>query len=212
MSINTILFDFDGTLIDTNELIYNSFVHTFSQFGYSFSKEEILQFNGPPLKETFSKINPELADEMIRTYREHNAKHHNDYVKLFPNVRETLSALKEKGLQLAIVSAKMRVGVEQGLEITNIGSYFDAVITIDDVVHPKPHPEPVIKALKELGASPTEAIMVGDNYHDILSGNHAGTKTAGVAWSVKGVEYLKQYEPTYILQDMTDLLPIVEAS
>ena len=212
MSINTVLFDFDGTLIDTNELIYKSFVYTFDKFGYSFTKDEILLFNGPPLRETFSNINPELADEMIRTYREHNAKHHDEYVKLFPNVRETLTTLKENGYQLAIVSAKMREGVEQGLEITKIGSYFDTIVTIDDVINPKPHPEPVVKALTELNTPPAEAIMVGDNYHDILSGNHAGTKTAGVSWSIKGEEYLKQYNPTYMLQDMTDLLPIVGAS
>src|SRR5690625_4218462 len=68
MTINTILFDFDGTLVDTNELIYHSFVHTFDTYGYSFSKEEILTFNGPPLRDTFQKINPNLVDEMVETY------------------------------------------------------------------------------------------------------------------------------------------------
>lgn len=209
MSIKTVLFDFDGTLIDTNELIYRSFIYTFDQYGYKFTDEEILQFNGPPLQETFSKINPDLADEMVRTYREHNAKHHDEYVKLFPNVQETLDVLQENGFQLAIVSAKMRVGVEQGMEITNLSSYFDTIITIDDVTNPKPHPESVHKALENLFAEPEQAIMIGDNYHDIKAGNKAGTKTAGVAWSTKGEAYLQQYNPTYMLKDMTDLLEIV---
>lgn len=209
MSIKTVLFDFDGTLIDTNDLINKSFLYTFEQFGYSFTEKEILQFNGPPLQKTFSQINPQLAEEMIQTYREHNAKYHDEYVTLFPNVKETLDALQQAGLKLAIVSAKMRAGVNQGLEITNIGSYFDTIITIDDVSNPKPHPESVLKALENLYAEPTQAIMVGDNYHDILSGNKAGTKTAGVAWSVKGEAYLQQYNPTYMLEDMIDLLKIV---
>lgn len=209
MSIKTVLFDFDGTLIDTNELINKSFKYTFEQFGYSFTEEEILQFNGPPLQKTFSQINPELAEEMIQTYREHNGKHHDEYVSLFPNVLETLDALKQSGFKLAIVSAKMRAGVDQGLEVTNIGSYFDTIVTIDDVSNPKPHPESVLKALENLYAEPTQSIMVGDNYHDILSGNKAGTKTAGVAWSVKGEAYLQQYNPTYMLDDMIDLLKIV---
>lgn len=209
MSIKTVLFDFDGTLIDTNELINKSFFYTFEQFGYSFSEEEILQFNGPPLQKTFTQINPQLAEEMIQTYREHNSKYHDEYVTLFPNVKETLDALKQAGFKLAIVSAKMRAGVDQGLEITNIGSYFDTIVTIDDVVNPKPHPESVLKALENLYAQPDEAIMVGDNYHDILSGNKAGTKTAGVAWSIKGEAYLRQYNPTYMIDDMIDLLKIV---
>lgn len=209
MMIKTVLFDFDGTLIDTNDLIYHSFDYTFKKFGYSFTEEEILQFNGPPLRETFSKINPELAEEMIETYREHNAAHHAEYVKLFPNVKETLDILQEKGYDLGVVTAKMREGVEQGMEITGIGSYFDTIITIDDVTNPKPHPEPVLKALEKLNAVPDTAIMIGDNYHDIIAGNKAGTKTAGVSWSVKGKEYLKQFNPTYMLEDMTDLLAIV---
>lgn len=209
MMIKTILFDFDGTLVDTNELIYHSFAYTFKKFGYSFSKEEIMQFNGPPLAQTFSELNPELADDMIRTYREHNHKYHEQYVKLFPNVKETLEVLKEKGFELGVVTAKMREGVELGMEITGIGPYFDTIVTIDDVIHPKPHPEPVKKALERLDAEPETAIMVGDNYHDIVAGNKAGTKTAGVAWSLRGKEYLKKYNPTYILDDMTDLLTIV---
>jgi len=209
MNINTVLFDFDGTLIDTNELIYKSFVYTFEKFGYSFTKEEILQFNGPPLQDTFSTLNPELAGEMLHTYRAHNAEHHDEYVSLFPNVRETLDVLKENEFQLAIVSAKMRSGVDQGMEITDIGSYFDTIITIDDVENPKPHPESVFKALQSLAAKPEQAIMVGDNYHDIQAGNKAGTKTAGVSWSLKGEAYLQQYNPTYMLNDMTDLLTIV---
>lgn len=209
MSIKTILFDFDGTLIDTNELIYKSFVHTFKKFGYSFTDEEILSFNGPPLRETFFNINPELADEMLHTYRQHNYEHHDDYVSLFPNVRETLDVLQKNGFNLGVVSAKMRQGVEQGMNVTNIGSYFDVIITIDDVKNPKPHPESVFKALEQLRTEPQVTIMVGDNYHDIEAGNNAGAKTAGVAWSVKGEAYLQQFNPTYMLKDMTDLLSIV---
>lgn len=209
MSINTILFDLDGTLLDTNELIHRSFEHTFQHFGYSFTREEILQFNGPPLTETFSKINPDLVDEMIRVYRKHNHEHHEQYVKLFPNVKETLDILKKHGKKLAIVTAKMRSGVELGLEITNIKAYFDSIVTIDDVENPKPHPEPVLKAMNHLDSTTDDTIMVGDNYHDIKSGKNAGVKTVGVAWSTKGEDFLRQFEPTYMIDDMKELLPIV---
>lgn len=209
MAIQTVLFDFDGTLVDTNELIYQSFIHTFKTYGYSFSKEEILSFNGPPLHDTFYSINPELAEEMIETYRKHNHENHEKYIKLFPNVIETLEKLKENDVKIGIVTAKLREGVNLGMEITNLTPYIDTVVAIDDVEKPKPHPEPIFRALESLRAEREASIMVGDNYHDIEAGNRAGVITAGVSWSGKGEEYLKRYNPTYMLDDMLDLLPIV---
>src|SRR5699024_4323000 len=160
MSINTILFDLDGTILDTNELIHQSFDYTFKHFGYSFTREEILQFNGPPLIETFNKLDPTLADDMIDVYRKHNHEHHEAYVTLFPNVKETLDILKKNGKKLAIVSAKMRNSVKLGLELTSIKHYFDTIIAVDDVDNPKPHPEPVLRAIDQLDGTVTDAIMI----------------------------------------------------
>lgn len=209
MSIKTVLFDMDGTLIDTNALIHESFVHTFNHYGLSFTDEEILSFNGPPLTDTFMNINPDLAQNMIETYREHNLAHHDHYVKIFPTVVETLQRLQEQGIKMAVVSAKMRPGVELGLEITNIKHYFDCIVSADDATHPKPHPEPVLKALEQLGGTPETSLMVGDNSHDIGSGNNAGVKTVGVKWSAKGEAFLRQFDPTYMIDEMRDLLKIV---
>src|SRR5690625_965914 len=101
MNIDTILFDLDGTLLDTNRLIHESFVYTLEQYGFQFSDEEILQFNGPPLVHTFTELNPEKVNEMVQTYRTHNLARHDDYVSLFPNVKETLVQLKQKGIKTA---------------------------------------------------------------------------------------------------------------
>lgn len=209
MSVRTILFDLDGTLIDTNELIIASFAHTFEHYNLPYTREELIEFNGPPLSETFSKIYPDRVDEMIDVYREHNLRVHHEYVKAFPYVKEVLQTLNENGFKLGIVTAKMADSVHHGLEVAGIDINFDTIVTLDDVKHPKPHPEPVIKAMNQIGANPEETIMVGDNSHDIESGNSAGVKTAGVAWSLKGADRLKKYNPTYMLEDMRDLLKIV---
>lgn len=209
MKIKTILFDLDGTLLDTNELIHQSFEYTLGHYGYSFTREEMLEFNGPPLVKTFTDLNPDSAEDMIQTYREHNLANHNDYVKLFPHVEETLKELHLAGVKMGIVSAKMRYGVKLGLEFTKIKDYFDTIVAVDDVSNPKPHPEPVLKAMKNLNGVAQSSLMVGDNYHDIESGKNAGLRTVGVAWSSKGEEYLKQFKPTYMVEDMRDLLPIV---
>ena len=209
MSIRTILFDLDGTLIDTNQLIIDSFKHTFDHFQLSFTREEIIEFNGPPLIETFSKIDVDRAVDMIEKYREHNLAEHDNYVTAFPQVVETLEELKKHNLKLGIVTAKMKPTAIKGLKLTGIHHYFDSIITLDDVKHSKPHPEPVITAMQELNAEARTTLMVGDNSHDIESGKNAGVQTAGVAWSFKGRERLLTYKPTYMLEEMRDLLNIL---
>ncbi len=209
MSIRTILFDLDGTLIDTNELIIASFVHTIERYGKRpFSREEIIEFIGPPLKDSMQQIDAERVDELIDAYRAHNLSHHDDYVTAYDGVVETIQTLKEQGFRLGIVTTKMRQTVEMGLALTGLDHMFDVVITLDDVTHAKPHPEPIVKALKALGSQASEALMVGDNTHDIEAGQHAGTATAGVAWTVKGREVLDALEPDYMLTNMRDLLKI----
>lgn len=209
MSINTVLFDLDGTVVDTNELITRSFEYTFEQYGLTFSKEEILSFNGPPLIDTFTKIDPNKAMEMMETYREHNTKYHDKYLTVYPNVKETLEALRARGKKLGIVTAKIRSGAIHSLETARLKSYFDIIVAVDDVTHSKPHPEPVIKAMNELGGVPRSTIMIGDNYHDIEAGKNAGVYTAGVAWSIKGRDFLESLNPTYMIEDMKDILTIV---
>lgn len=209
-NIKTILFDLDGTLIDTNALIHASFKHTFDVYGYQFSDEEIKQFNGPPLEKTFRKLHGEAADEMVQTYREHNLENHNDFVTLFPGVQTTLEELKNRGIEMGIVSTKKRNGVELGLEFTGLMKYFDTIITFDDIEQAKPHPEPVLKAMREMNAEKEYTLMVGDNYHDIESGKNASVQTAGVAWSQKGASFLEAYQPTYMLQEMAELLKLTE--
>ncbi|MRG84739.1 pyrophosphatase PpaX [Salinibacillus xinjiangensis] len=210
MSIRTLLFDLDGTLIDTNELIISSFLHTLEQYAPGqYKREDVLSFIGPSLWESFGTVAPDQVDEMVETYREHNLKHHDSYVEAYEGVLETIQQLKEDGYQLGIVTTKVGDTAKRGLKVTELTGYFDVVIGLDDVDHEKPHPEPIYKALKELNANASEAIMVGDNTHDILAGKNAGVTTAGVAWTIKGRETLEKLEPDYMLENMRDLLKIV---
>lgn len=208
--ITTILFDLDGTLIDTNDLIISSFLHTLN--GYypnQYKREDVLSFIGPSLYTTFSNIDQGRTEEMIETYRSYNTENHDRLVKEFEGVFETIQTLYENKFKLAIVSTKKRSTVLQGLNLTKLDQFFEIIITLDEVQHEKPHPEPIEKALKLLNSDPSEAIMVGDNYHDILAAKNAGTLSAGVAWSVKGRAYIESHHPDFILEHMSDLLKIV---
>jgi pyrophosphatase PpaX len=208
--ITTVLFDLDGTLINTNDLIISSFLHTLNHYYPDQYKEiDVLPFMGPPLEESFGGLNPAKIDEMCAHYRAYNQEHHDELVTEFEGVYETVETLYKQGYKLAIVSTKVRNVVLKGLDLMKLRPFFDVVITLDEVENAKPHPEPIEKALKELGSSPQEAIMVGDNHHDILAGKNAGVLSAGVAWSAKGREHLAQYEPEFMLETMPDLLEVV---
>lgn len=208
--ITTLLFDLDGTLIDTNELIIQSFLHTFDHFCPNrFDRDDCISFIGPPLKETFAKILPDRVDEMIAFYRQFNIKHHDQYIREFKGVYETIQRLHEENFKLGIVTSKIKDVVYLGLDAMKLTSFFPCIVAVDEVIHAKPHPESIYKALQQLDAKPYEAIMIGDNSHDILAGKNAGTKTAGVAWSLKGKDYLLQFNPDYLLEEMNDLLAIV---
>ncbi|KAB2329076.1 pyrophosphatase PpaX [Cytobacillus depressus] len=209
--VNTILFDLDGTLIDTNDLIISSFLHVLgSYYPNRYKREDIYPFMGPTLRETFESINPEKVEEMIEAYRDFNITNHDLLVTEFPGVFETIRTLKESGYKIGIVTTKMMKTVKMGLALTNLDQFFDVVVALDHVKNPKPDPEPILKALEQLGSKPEEALMVGDNSHDILGGKNAGTKTVGVAWSLKGKEFLAGFEPDYILDHMADLLDILQ--
>ncbi|MET3576709.1 pyrophosphatase PpaX [Bhargavaea ullalensis] len=210
--INTILFDFDGTLLDTNELIIQTFMAVLGKhYPGRFDREDCLSFIGPSLKETFDSIDPAMTEQLVREYREWNAEMHDEMVAEYPAVTETLRLLKAKGLKLAVVSTKRRDVLARGMALMGVEDVFDCVIGLDDVTRPKPDPEPLQKAMDLLGAEPSRTLMVGDNSHDIEGGKNAGTRTAGVAWSAKGEAFLAKFEPDYMLHGMGDLLEIVDS-
>lgn len=209
--ITTLLFDFDGTLLDTNELIFRTFEHVLDKhFPGKYGRKEILPFLGPTLEETFGLIDPDRTEQLVGEYREWNVAHHDELAVEFDGVSKTLRALKEEGYKMAIVSTKKNHMVWKGLELLDADGVFDTVIGLDDVLKTKPDPEPILLALKRLDVDRDEALMVGDNYHDIVGGQNAGVRTAGVAWSAKGEDFLQKYKPDYMLQHISDLLTILK--
>lgn len=209
-NINTILFDLDGTLIDTNELIISTYLHTLEKYyPGKYERADVLPFLGPTLHEVFGAMDPEKVEEMVLDYRTYNLANHDSLVKEFVGVMETIETLKKKGYKLAIVTTKREDVAFKGLRLMKLDQFFDVMIAYDHVKKVKPDPEPIFLALEKLDSKPEETLMVGDNFHDVLAGKNAGTKTAGVAWTIKGRDYLAKYEPDYMLENMTDLLRIL---
>lgn len=209
--ITTLLFDFDGTLLDTNELIIQTFEYVLgNHYPGKYDRIEISKFLGPTLDESFSTINPEMTEQLIQEYRAWNRSMHDELSKEFDGVSKTLNLLKKAGIKMAIVSTKKNDMVMKGLNLLDAEGVFDVVIGLDDVAKTKPDPEPILLALEKLGASKDETLMIGDNYHDIVGGQNAGVRTAGVAWSIKGEQFLQGFNPDYMLQHISDLVEIIK--
>lgn len=142
-------------------------------------------------------------------YRAYNLIRHDEMVKVFPYVIEVVQAFAKHGTMMGVVTTKMRDSTMRVLRMFDLLPYLQTVVTLEDVEHAKPHPEPVLRALAAIQAEPKETVMVGDSSFDIVSAQQAGAWSAGVAWSLKGVEVLAGYNPDWILNDMRDLYDIV---
>ena len=210
--INTILFDLDGTIIDTNDLIINTFLHVLEQHfpQQKYTREQIIPHMGLTLEQQMQTFSGrEEVTDLVADYRTYNNLHHDTLIREFPRVKEVIAKLHERGITMGIVTTKIKPTTIRALDYFGLKEYMSTIVTVQDVTHPKPHPEPVLTALRNLGADPVKTLMVGDSAADIQSAKAAGVKAAGVAWSLKGVDVLKQYNPDYILEDMTDLYGVL---
>ena len=207
MSIKAILLDLDGTIVNTNEIILQCFEHTLKEkMGSCPPREELIKTFGKPLVEVFSEMAPAEADELIQEYqRFQQSLDQSKYVTLCSHVHEALDLFKEKGYKLAVVTSKRHNGAYQNLEQFNLLPYFSAIITYEDTAEHKPTGAPAKRALELLGIAPDEAIMVGDSNFDIQCGKDAGTKTAAVAYSAYGEDFLRAFEPDYFITDLLEL-------
>lgn len=158
--------------------------------------------------QSFSGV--EDVTHFVKAYRTYNDLVHDEMVQPFPQVIEVIEALHRKGIIMGVVTTKNRPGSLKVLEMFGLMKYMKSIVTVQDVEHPKPHPEPVLKALQELGSDARNTLMVGDSPVDIQAANAAGVWSAGVSWSLKGEDVLKTYNPDYMLHTMNDLYPLVE--
>ena len=210
--LSTVLFDLDGTLIDSVRLILDSYHHTLAAHGLPpRSDEEWLEGVGTPLTAQFGALQATagMLDALIATYREYNLKHHDRMVTVYPGVVAVVRELKQYGIATGLVTSKNRSGALRGLALAQLESLMDVLVCADEVENPKPHPEPVEKAVRLLGADPATTIYVGDSIHDMRSGRAAGVRTAAVLWGPFGREHLEGAQPDYWLERPMDLLAVV---
>lgn len=209
----TILFDLDGTLIDSIELILNSARYAFEKLERDCPPdEEWLSGVGIPLFTMFRRYARDEADcaDLIAAYREYQLVHHDRLIKSYDRVTETVEILKNRGHDIGIVTSKSEALALRGLAHVGLARHVDTIVGCDSSTRHKPDPEPVRIALHRLDVSPEHAIFVGDSVHDVLAGNAAGVHTAAALWGAFKRADLEPGEPNAWLESVSDLVTLVD--
>jgi pyrophosphatase PpaX len=183
MRYPTVLFDLDGTLVDSGAIILASFKHAArTVLARDVEEEQIAALvGGSILHDQMRVLSPTHVDELVRVYREHNRPLH-DELQAFEGVEELMETLSGEGRKLGIVTAKGRQTVDLAFAVLSLERYFDAVVTADMTARHKPDPAPVLKALEHLESEPADAAFVGDSPYDVAAGKAAGVFTVAVSW------------------------------
>jgi pyrophosphatase PpaX len=207
----TVLFDLDGTLIDSGAMILASFRHaTRTVLAREIPDAELAaQVGGMNIHEQMRTFDAGRVDELVRVYREHNEPLHAD-LQAFPGVADLLAELRAQGRQLGVVTSKRRRTVDLALAVLPIERFFDAVVTSEETERHKPNPEPVLLALERLGADPADAAFVGDSPFDVRAGKAAGLFAVGVSWGgLHSDERLVEAGADVVVHSPEDLLDVV---
>ncbi|MEM1025111.1 MAG: HAD-IA family hydrolase [Myxococcota bacterium] len=210
MSYDCVLFDLDGTLLDSTELIIASYRHTLEAVGHPApSDEEVISGFGTPLLDNLRRMGPEeRTEEMIEIYSEHNGAHHDQMVRAFPGAREVVETLAVEGRRLGVVTGKRRFYALKGLSFLGLLDHFETVITPERTKRGKPAPDPVLAALEDMDCRPEDTLFVGDSVHDMRAGQQAGTAVGAATWGPFRREALVATQPDYVLETLEELLEL----
>lgn len=211
--IRAVLFDLDGTLIDTVGLILASMKHSTRQvLGEEIADGILMGQVGLPLDVQMRGFSEEHADELMQVYREHNWTVHDDLIAEYPDTEMVLHEVASRGLPMGIVTSKNRAVALRGIDLFDLGEYFDVVICADDVDRHKPDPHPIEHAARLLGMPIEETAYLGDSPFDIEAANAAGAVSIAVTWGVFDRGALLPLDPDYVLDEPADLLNLLEES
>lgn len=209
--VQAVLFDLDGTIVDTNEIILRAMEDTLAHFsGRAWERRELMPHWGMRLRDQLSALAPALdLDAAVAYYRVRYAIYHALLLAEVPGTTAMLTALRAYGLRLGVVTSKKRVNADQTLHDVGFLPYFDAVVVEEDTAHHKPAPEPLLHALALLGLTANDTVYVGDNPDDIRAAHAADMRSIAVAWSLRDRDELCAVAPTAIIDAPGELLELL---
>lgn len=209
IQVGGILFDLDGTLLDTGPLIAASFRYsTRKVLGEVIPDEVLLEKVGQPLRVQMEDLAPDRVDELLTVYRAYNEENHDAMVSEFAGVHEMLDIFNERDLPLGVVTSKMGKLARRGLSLFGYDPYFRCIIAADDCLKHKPDPAPVLAGARSLCLEPGQCAYVGDSPYDIQAGNAAGAATVAVTWGMFPIDRLLEQNPTYVVETPDDIVKL----
>ena len=207
------LFDFDGTLVDTTEMIYQGMRHAASMVlgRDDIPRETLLANVGQPLPRQMELIDAEKAELLLEAYRHHHEENHDALIQEFPQVAQALSRLRSAGIKVAVVTSKRRISVEMALNnFPDLRNVVDRFVTMEDTNEHKPHPEPLWRGLELVGGVPKEeAAYVGDSPFDVEAAKAAGLTSVAVSWGAFSEDRLREAEPDHLVPDVESAVAVL---
>lgn len=212
--IKAVLFDYDGTVGDTNQLVIDSWQHTFMTIRGRRTDDELLYHTfGEPLRETMARFFPEHdLEDALRIYRDWQAAQDQNRWYLFPGMRQLIGELRRRGYRMGIVTSRTRDSLERALVYLGMEDTFSAIVTCDDTAVHKPEPEPALIGLEKLDVSANQALFVGDTHYDMGCAHNAGIEAVLVGWSrsMRPEDKVGIYRPDHEIKEAGELLEILE--
>lgn len=206
-NIKTILFDIDGTLLDSKELILLSYEHVLGDAGINIHRDDLNKILGKTMEQGYAHLLPGTDVEgFIQKHIAFGTKN-TDLITPFPKAEEVIAELRERGFKLAAVTNRKKWPGRAALD-SQFVPWFDYVVTASDVINPKPHPEPLLKALTYFNISPIDSMMVGDSDADIQAGKAAGVTTVGATYGMFGHSIL-DHNPDHVIHALHELLDLL---
>jgi len=209
----TVLFDLDGTLIDSIELILNSARYAFEKLEREApTDEEWLTGVGIPLRTMFGRYAHDDADcdRLIAAYREYQLANHDRLIRCYDDVVDTVKELRSRGHEIGVVTSKSEALALRGLAHVGLARFMDTIVGCDSTSRHKPDPEPVRLALHRLGSSASDAVFVGDSVHDVIAGNAAGVTTVAALWGAFRHEDLVAGNPSVYVTTISEVIRLVD--
>lgn len=206
-TLSCVIFDVDGTLTRTNELIFASFNHVAARhLNRTFSPPEIVALFGPPEEGALLKVfGPDHLDAIMEELLKFYAANHAAMASLHPGVEDLLRFLRGAGLGLAVFTGKGRRTTAITLDALGIAEYFDCVITGNDVTHYKPDPEGILRILEHFRVGPRQALMIGDSVSDIKASRAAGVPVASVVWDAYDPARVRAANPDCVFETVEEI-------
>jgi HAD superfamily hydrolase (TIGR01509 family) len=205
--IRCLIFDSDGTLVDTLDLIVAAYNYAVEPvFGKTFSEAQVSALFGPPMRRILANVlRPSAVNDAVNRYHAFYRQHFHDHVRVYPGILEVLTAIQKSGRKLGVLTGAGRVAAEVTLQYAQLSEFFQTLVTGDDVTHPKPDPQGLRMAISQIGEIPEKTVYVGDNVVDLEAAKRAGARSAAALWGSRHRDELTMWRPNYILREPSQI-------